>query len=123
MRYLHLCAHEQFPPDQLLRQAVAAEDAGFDGIGCSDHLQPWWEPGESGHAWIWLGAAAQATERVSFGTAVTPPGPRYHPVLIAQAWATMEVMYRLSPRPASRCTASHGAPLPVPKITRSVTGS
>jgi coenzyme F420-dependent glucose-6-phosphate dehydrogenase len=92
-RYLHLCAHEQFPPEQLLPQAVAAEDAGFDGIGCSDHLQPWWEPGEAGHAWVWLGAAAQATERVSFGTAVTPPGPRYHPVLIAQAWATMELMY------------------------------
>ncbi|TMK58916.1 MAG: TIGR03557 family F420-dependent LLM class oxidoreductase [Actinobacteria bacterium] len=93
MRYLHLCAHEQFPPEQLLPQAVAAEEAGFDGIGCSDHLQPWWEPGEAGHAWVWLGAAAQATERVSFGTAVTPPGPRYHPVLIAQAWATMELMY------------------------------
>jgi coenzyme F420-dependent glucose-6-phosphate dehydrogenase len=93
MRYLHLCAHEQFPPEQLLPQAVAAEDAGFDGIGCSDHLQPWWEPGEAGHAWVWLGAAAQTTERVSFGTAVTPPGPRYHPVLIAQAWATMELMY------------------------------
>jgi coenzyme F420-dependent glucose-6-phosphate dehydrogenase len=93
MRYLHLCAHEQFPPDQVLGQAVAAEDAGFDGIGCSDHLQPWWEPGEAGHAWVWLGAAAQATERVSFGTAVTPPGPRYHPVLIAQAWATMELMF------------------------------
>jgi coenzyme F420-dependent glucose-6-phosphate dehydrogenase len=93
MRYLHLCAHEQFPPEQLLGQAVAAEDAGFDGIGCSDHLQPWWEPGEAGHAWVWLGAAAQATERVGFGTAVTPPGPRYHPVLIAQAWATMELMY------------------------------
>jgi len=43
MRYLHFCAHEQFPPDDLLRQAVAAERAGFDGIGCSDHLQPWWE--------------------------------------------------------------------------------
>ncbi|HYH53392.1 MAG TPA: TIGR03557 family F420-dependent LLM class oxidoreductase [Solirubrobacterales bacterium] len=93
MRYLHLCAHEQFPPDQLLRQAVAAEDAGFDGIGCSDHLQPWWEPGEAGHAWVWLGAAAQATERVLIGSAVTPPGQRYHPALIAQAWATMEVMY------------------------------
>lgn len=93
MRYLHLCAQEQFPPDQLLRQAVAAEDAGFDGIGCSDHLQPWWEPGEAGHAWVWLGAAAQATEQVGFGTAVTPPGPRYHPVLIAQAWATLELMY------------------------------
>ena len=93
MRYFHFCAHEQFPPDDLLRQAIAAERAGFDGIGCSDHLQPWWEGGESGHAWVWLGAAAQATERVAIGTGVTPPGPRYHPALIAQAWATLETMY------------------------------
>lgn len=93
MRYFHLCAQEQFPPDELLRQAVAAEGAGFDGIGCSDHLQPWWEPGEAGHAWVWLGAAAEATERALIGSAVTPPGPRYHPVLIAQAWATLETMY------------------------------
>jgi coenzyme F420-dependent glucose-6-phosphate dehydrogenase len=93
VRYLHLCAHEQFPPEALLRQAVAAERAGFDGIGCSDHVQPWWDGGESGNAWVWLGAAAQATERALFGTAVTPPGPRYHPLLIAQAWATLERMY------------------------------
>src|SRR5436190_268087 len=93
MRYFHFCAHEQFPPDDLLRQAVEAEEAGFDGFGCSDHLQPWWEPGESGHAWVWLGAAAQATRKVPFGTGVTPPGPRYHPVLIAQAWGTLEVMF------------------------------
>jgi coenzyme F420-dependent glucose-6-phosphate dehydrogenase len=93
MRYLHFCAHEQFPPSDLLRQAVEAERAGFDGIGCSDHLQPWWEPGESGQAWIWLGAAGQATERVKIGTGVTPAGPRYHPLLIAQAWATLEEMF------------------------------
>jgi coenzyme F420-dependent glucose-6-phosphate dehydrogenase len=93
MRHLHICAHEQFPPDALLEQAVAAERVGFDGIGCSDHVQPWWESGESGHAWVWLGAAAQATGRGFFGTAVTPAGPRYHPLLIAQAWATMETMY------------------------------
>jgi coenzyme F420-dependent glucose-6-phosphate dehydrogenase len=93
VRYFHFCSHEQFPPDDLLRQAVEAERAGFDGIACSDHLQPWWEPGESGHAWVWLGAAAQATERVPIGTGVTPPGPRYHPVLIAQAWATLEAMF------------------------------
>src|SRR5215213_3694618 len=92
-RYFHFCSHEQFPPEALLEQAVAAEGAGFDGIGCSDHLQPWWEPGESGHAWIWLGAAAQATESVALGTGVTPPGPRYHPLLIAQAWATLEQMF------------------------------
>jgi coenzyme F420-dependent glucose-6-phosphate dehydrogenase len=93
VRYFHLCAHEQFAPADLLRQAQAAERAGFDGIGCSDHVQPWWEPGEAGNAWVWLGAAAQATERVQLGTAVTPPGPRYHPLLIAQAWATLEQMY------------------------------
>ncbi len=72
---------------------MRAERAGFDGIVCSDHLQPWWEPGESGHAWVWLGAAARATERVPIGTGVTPPGPRYHPVLIAQGWATLEAMF------------------------------
>jgi coenzyme F420-dependent glucose-6-phosphate dehydrogenase len=93
MRYFHFCAHEQFPPDDLLRQAVEAERAGFDGIGCSDHLQPWWEGGESGHAWVWLGAAAQATSEVPLGTGVTPAGPRYHPALIAQAWATLETMF------------------------------
>ncbi|MEA2439245.1 MAG: hypothetical protein QOH76_669, partial [Thermoleophilaceae bacterium] len=73
-RYFFACAHEQFPPDDLLKQAVEAEDAGFDGIACSDHFQPWWEPGESGHAWVWLGAVGQVTSRVPLGTAVTPPG-------------------------------------------------
>ena len=93
MRYFYGAAHEQFPPEDLLKQAVEAESAGFEGVGCSDHLQPWWEPGEAGHAWVWLGAAGQATERVAIGTAVTPPGPRFHPVLIAQAWATLERMF------------------------------
>jgi coenzyme F420-dependent glucose-6-phosphate dehydrogenase len=93
MRYIYGAAHEQFPPDDLLRQAIEAAAAGFDGIGCSDHLQPWWEPGESGHAWVWLGAVGCATDDVALGSAVTPAGPRYHPVLIAQAWATLERMF------------------------------
>jgi coenzyme F420-dependent glucose-6-phosphate dehydrogenase len=93
VRYFYTCAHEQFPPGDLLRQAVTAERAGFDGIACSDHLQPWWEDGESAHAWVWLGAVGQATEHAMLGTAVTPPGPRYHPVVIAQAWATLETMF------------------------------
>ena len=93
MRYWLGLAHEQFPPEDLLEQAREGERAGFEGIACSDHLQPWWEPGESGQAWAWLGAAGQATESVALGTAVTPPGPRYHPVLIAQAWATLERLF------------------------------
>jgi coenzyme F420-dependent glucose-6-phosphate dehydrogenase len=91
-RYFSGLAHEQFAPDDLLRQAIESEAAGFEAIACSDHLQPWWEPGQAGHAWVWLGAVGQAT-RLPLGTAVTPPGPRYHPVLIAQGWATLEVMF------------------------------
>src|SRR4051795_11380114 len=93
MRYFYGAAHEQFPPEDLLQQAVEAERAGFDGVAGSDHLQPWWEPGESGHAWVWLGAVGQATDGVGIGTAVPPPAPRYPRVLIAQAWATLERMF------------------------------
>ena len=31
-RYFFGASHEEFPPDELLRHAVAAERAGFDGI-------------------------------------------------------------------------------------------
>src|SRR3954454_17308655 len=92
-RYYFGASHEQFSPDDLLDQAVAAERAGFEGISASDHLQPWWEPGESGHTWVWLGAAGQATDTVPLGTGVTPAGARYHPALIAQAWATLERLF------------------------------
>jgi coenzyme F420-dependent glucose-6-phosphate dehydrogenase len=92
-RYFLGCMHEQYHPQELLEQAVAGERAGFDGIACSDHFQPWWEPGHSGQAWIWLGAAAQATERVPVGPAVTVALQRYHPALVAQGFATLEAMY------------------------------
>jgi coenzyme F420-dependent glucose-6-phosphate dehydrogenase len=93
-RFFYGPAFEQFPPDALLEQAVAAERAGFDGISCSDHLQPWWDGGESGATWPTLGAIGQATERIPLGTGVTPTGVRYHPAIIAQAWMTLE---RLNP--------------------------
>jgi coenzyme F420-dependent glucose-6-phosphate dehydrogenase len=92
-RYFLGVSQEEFPPEALLEQAVAAEQAGFDGISSSDHLQPWWEPGESGHTWPWLGAAGAATAKVPFGTGVTSTGARYHPALIAQAWVTLERMF------------------------------
>jgi coenzyme F420-dependent glucose-6-phosphate dehydrogenase len=93
-RYWMGCAHEQFPPEDLLQQAVEAEQAGFAGIACSDHFQPWWTPGHSGHAWVWLGAVAAATKEIELGTGVTPVVHRYHPAVVAQAWATLE---RLAP--------------------------
>jgi coenzyme F420-dependent glucose-6-phosphate dehydrogenase len=97
MRYFAALAHERFPPDDLIRQAVEAEQAGFDGVVCSDHFQPWWTdetaPAESGMAWAWLGAAGQATARVALGTAVLPVAYRYNPAVVAQFMATMEVMF------------------------------
>ena len=92
-RYFIGLAQEEFPPEELLRHAVEAERAGFDGLSSSDHLQPWWEPGESGHTWPWLGAAGQATQTIPLGTGVTSTGARYHPALIAQAWMTLERMF------------------------------
>jgi coenzyme F420-dependent glucose-6-phosphate dehydrogenase len=93
VRYFLGCMHEQYHPRDLLEQAVEGERAGFDGIACSDHFQPWWEPGHAGHAWIWLGAAAEATGRVPVGPAVTVALHRYHPAVVAQGFATLEVMY------------------------------
>jgi coenzyme F420-dependent glucose-6-phosphate dehydrogenase len=90
MRYWVQLATEQFPPSALLRQAVFAERAGFDAINVSDHFQPWWEPGESGHAWTLLGAIAGATDSASLGTGVTAPVFRHNPATVAQFIATVE---------------------------------
>jgi coenzyme F420-dependent glucose-6-phosphate dehydrogenase len=85
-------ATEQFPPSELVEQAVAAERAGFDGLNVSDHFQPWWEPGESGHAWALLGAIGNATQSVALGTGVTAAVFRHNPATVAQFIATVEEM-------------------------------
>lgn len=80
---------EQFPPDELLEYAVAAEEAGFDSISVSDHFHPWAEQGQACFVWTWLGALATKTKKIKFGTGVTCPILRYHPAVIAQAAATV----------------------------------
>ena len=84
--------HEQHRPDDLLRHVRSAEAAGFAAAMCSDHWAPWSEAqGQSGFAWSWLGAALEATT-LGFGV-VNAPGQRYHPAIVAQAAATLSVMY------------------------------
>jgi coenzyme F420-dependent glucose-6-phosphate dehydrogenase len=85
-------SHEEFPPSELLRQAQAAEQAGFDGLGCSDHFAPWFPDGQSGQAWAYLGALGQLT-KLPIGTGVTPVIHHYHPGAIAQAFMSLEEMY------------------------------
>jgi coenzyme F420-dependent glucose-6-phosphate dehydrogenase len=93
MRYWVQLATEQFPPSELVEQAVEAERAGFDGVNVSDHFQPWWEPGHSGQAWALLGAIGQATETIEIGTGVTAPVHRYHPAVVAQLGATLQELF------------------------------
>lgn len=85
-------SHEQIAPSTLLDDVCRAEEAGFDGAMCSDHLAPWSpRQGQSGFAWSWLGAALART-RFPIGV-VTAPGQRYHPVVVAQAAATLAEMF------------------------------
>jgi G6PDH family F420-dependent oxidoreductase len=84
---------EQSRPDQLVRDLQRAEAAGFDFSVISDHYQPWLESqGHSGYAWSILGAAAQATERIPLMTYVTCPILRYHPAVVAQKAATVQIL-------------------------------
>jgi coenzyme F420-dependent glucose-6-phosphate dehydrogenase len=93
MDYWFSASHEMFPPSELLEQAQAAALAGFDGSGCSDHFAPWWPEGQSGNAWVWLGAAGQAVPELPLGTGVTAIVHRYHPAVVAQAFMSLEELF------------------------------
>jgi G6PDH family F420-dependent oxidoreductase len=84
---------EQAGPRELVRYATEAERAGFDFEVTSDHYFPWLEEqGHSPNAWVTLGAVAQATERVDLMTYVTCPIMRYHPTVVAQQAATVQLL-------------------------------
>jgi G6PDH family F420-dependent oxidoreductase len=92
-RFGYTMMTEQSRPDRLVRDVVRAERAGFDFSVCSDHFQPWLEEqGHSGYAWSILGAAAQATDKIGLMTYVTCPTLRYHPAVVAQKAATMQIL-------------------------------
>ena len=81
---------EQFAPVELLRFALAAEREGFDSVAISDHFQPFRHTGgHSPAALPWLGALAAGSERIRIGTSVSTPTMRFHPSMIAQAFATL----------------------------------
>ncbi|GAB3373324.1 TIGR03557 family F420-dependent LLM class oxidoreductase [Micromonospora halotolerans] len=86
-------ASEAFGPQELIRQAVRAEQAGFDFVEMSDHYHPWLEiQGHSCFTWSALGAIAAKTSTLGLATGVTCPSVRYHPAIIAQAAATMALI-------------------------------
>lgn len=90
-RFAYFCGHEQWHPEQLVRHAVLAEQAGFDMVVVSEHFHPWVDDaGAAGFAFATIGAMAAATSRLEFATGVTTPLWRYHPAVMAQAAATLD---------------------------------
>ena len=92
-RFGYTLMTEQSGPKELVRYAVSAERAGFDFEVSSDHYFPWLSAqGHAPYAWSVLGAVAHATEQVELFTYVTCPTMRYHPAVVAQKAATLQIL-------------------------------
>ncbi|MBQ1049073.1 TIGR03557 family F420-dependent LLM class oxidoreductase [Micromonospora sp. C51] len=93
MRIGYKLSSEGFGPNEIIRQAVRAEQVGFDFVEMSDHFHPWLDSqGHSSFTWTVLGAIAARTDRIELATGVTCPSVRYHPAIIAQAAATLALV-------------------------------
>ena len=99
----YFLSSEEHGPGELVAQARAAEQAGFEALWISDHYRPWTdEQGDSPFVWSvigwsvigWLvigwsviGAVSQACS-LPVTTAITWPTIRIHPAITAQAAAS-----------------------------------
>ncbi|MEE6287325.1 glucose-6-phosphate dehydrogenase (coenzyme-F420) [Georgenia sp. MJ173] len=94
LRFGYKASSEQFGPSELVDYVVLAEQAGFESAFISDHFQPWRHDGGHAPAALpWLGAVGARTERIVLGTSVLTPTFRYHPAMIAQAFATLGCLF------------------------------
>lgn len=92
-RFGYTLMTEQSGPRELVRYAQQAEEVGFDFEVSSDHYSPWLtSQGHAPYAWSVLGAVAHATSRVELMTYVTCPTMRYHPAVVAQKAATVQLL-------------------------------
>ena len=94
VRFGYALSSEEHGPADLVRNAAAAEEAGFEFALISDHYHPWVDAqGHSPFVWTVLGGIARETQKLEVGTGVTCPMIRIHPAVIAQAAATTAEMF------------------------------
>jgi coenzyme F420-dependent glucose-6-phosphate dehydrogenase len=94
MKFGYKASAEQFGSRQLLEFACLAEQAGLDSVWVSDHFQPWRHTGgQAPFALSWLGALGASTSRLVMGTSVLTPTFRYHPSIVAHAFATLGSLF------------------------------
>jgi G6PDH family F420-dependent oxidoreductase len=93
MKIGYFLSSEEWGPQDLVAQAVKAQDAGFRDLWISDHYHPWNDAqGHSPFVWSTIGAIASAAPGMGVTTAVTCPTMRTHPAVIAHAAATSAVL-------------------------------
>lgn len=81
-------------PSYYLDRAESVEAAGFDTLWFGDHIQPWFHTGgRAPFAYSWIPAALERTDEIPIGVFVTPPIYRYHPLVVANAVATIDELY------------------------------
>jgi len=94
LKFGYRCEEERYTPNFLLESAIEAEKHGFEFVSVADHFHPWFHRnGTAGQAWVWMASAAALTKRIVIGTSITTPTYRYHPAIVAQAFATLGAMY------------------------------
>lgn len=87
-------SQEQYSMQQLIDFVKEAERAGFESTLTSDHFHPWSHTnGHGNFTWVWISAIAERTKKMKFITGVTAAVYRYNPGLIAQAFASLDVLY------------------------------
>jgi len=85
---------EGYQPSRLIELAKLAHEAGFEFMPISDHFHPWFHTGAAGgFAWSWISAAAALVPELRFGPMIAATTGRYHPAIVAQAFATMDEMF------------------------------
>jgi TAT-translocated FGD2 family F420-dependent dehydrogenase len=92
--FSYMLAHEEFPVPEVVKLGAMASRAGFDVLSTSDHFQPWQaNEGHAGAAWVSIGALGAQAPESWMGTTVTCPTLRYNPAVVAEAFASMSLLY------------------------------
>jgi coenzyme F420-dependent glucose-6-phosphate dehydrogenase len=95
MRHIgYWASQEQYSMQELIDFVQEAEKGGFETTLTSDHFHPWSHTGGHGNfTWVWLSAVAERTKKMKLMTGVTAGVYRYNPGIIAQAFASLDVLY------------------------------
>jgi Luciferase-like monooxygenase len=91
---VYWASQEQYSMQDLLKFVTEAEKGGFNSCLTSDHFHPWWhDNGYGNFTWVWMAAAAERTKSMRFISGVTAAVYRYNAAIIAQAFASLDVLY------------------------------